>query len=183
MIPQSDPDDLLWERLRVLCGPAPFMLLDAARDPGILPLLAALEPELDMTCLWQGDAAEELADVAPYLVALGPAQVSARLLRAAWGRAWGILLTAGVGFLPLRRQLRRLGLARLPDGEAVYFRFYDPRVLRRFLPICAPDQLAALFEGVDAFLAESEDAGEILQFRRDAAGRLATLSVPLSGSR
>ena len=38
----------------------------------------------------------------------------------------------------------------------MYFRFYDPRVFRMFLPTCDETQLRDFFGGVDFFIAEGE---------------------------
>jgi hypothetical protein len=43
------------------------------------------------------------------------------------------------------------------DGEQLYFRFYDPRVLRVFLPTCDRQQLSDFFGPVDYFVCEDED--------------------------
>ena len=45
------------------------------------------------------------------------------------------------------------------------FRYYDPRVLRKFLPTCTPEQIAAFFGPADSVLIENEDGTELLRFR------------------
>jgi len=45
-------------------------------------------------------------------------------------------------------------LAQLPDGNAVFFRYYDPRVWRVYWPTCTPDEKAKWMEGVEEFIAE-----------------------------
>jgi hypothetical protein len=47
--------------------------------------------------------------------------------------------------------------------QRMYFRFYDPRVLREFMPIATLRQKDDLFEGVEAMLLEDE-TGEMLRF-------------------
>ena len=47
-------------------------------------------------------------------------------------------------------------------GEEVYFRFYDPRVLRVFLPTCSVRQKAELFGEIRSFLLEGP-ASELLE--------------------
>jgi hypothetical protein len=42
------------------------------------------------------------------------------------------------------------------SGERVYFRYYDPRVLRRFLPTCSPRQEEEIFGDIGTFLVEGE---------------------------
>lgn len=48
----------------------------------------------------------------------------------------------------------------------MFFRLYDPRVLRAFLPTCSERQLEELFAGVvSAYVAEGESPGEVHVFR------------------
>jgi hypothetical protein len=77
-----------------------------------------------------------------------------------WGQAWGILLRSPLELDPLRRHLRKFLLAQLPDGEAVFFRFYDPRVWRTYWPSCTPEEQAKWLEGIDEFIAEPAPAVE-----------------------
>ena len=41
-------------------------------------------------------------------------------------------------------------------GKDMYFRLYDPRVLRVFLPTCTPDELTDFFGPIGTFLIESD---------------------------
>jgi len=50
------------------------------------------------------------------------------------------------------------------DGRELYFRFYDPRVLRIFLPTCNAEEAATFFGPVRQFLVEAQDAETLLQF-------------------
>ena len=51
-----------------------------------------------------------------------------------------------------------------PDDskERMYFRYYDPRVLRDFLPLATTRQRTELFGDISVFVLESED-GEVLR--------------------
>lgn len=62
------------------------------------------------------------------------------------------------------------------EADPIYFRFYDPRVLRRFLPVCTPDQLYAFFGPIDYFLFEDEDPAYGVYYWHDN-GILATYRV------
>ncbi len=46
----------------------------------------------------------------------------------------------------------------------MYFRFYDPRVLRIFLPTCDRSQILEFFGPVKIFICEDEDPEHILLF-------------------
>ena len=65
------------------------------------------------------------------------------------------------GLEELRKQFRHFLLAELPDGRMVMFRFYDPRVMRPYLPTCNRDELGLWFSNVNAFVMESEDGRSV----------------------
>ena len=67
-------------------------------------------------------------------------------------------------FGDVRKHLRRFLLVESGTGKQQYFRFYDPRVLRGFLPTCGPRKIEALFEEIEAFALEAEDPGKLLRF-------------------
>jgi hypothetical protein len=167
--------------LRAAAGAPVAMLVDAARDPKILPLLAALEPEVEIACLWQGEAATNLADVAPYLLALAENEAAAGFAARGWGRAWGIFVATPLPLAQLRRGLRRFTLARRGD-EVMQLRLQDPRVLRAVLPSLSAAQLAGLFDGLDALLVEASGGDALLRYRLDR-GALATDRLPLPPAR
>ena len=50
------------------------------------------------------------------------------------------------------------------EGREYFFRFYDSRVLGKFLPTCDRDQLIEFFGPVKYFISEGESAKEAIQF-------------------
>jgi hypothetical protein len=44
------------------------------------------------------------------------------------------------------------------------FRFYDPRVLRAFLPVCKSSELVQFFGPVAAFHCQTEEPGSVVSF-------------------
>jgi hypothetical protein len=142
-----------------------YAILDAARDPLVLALL--LEVEEEHQSLYEGPEGDKLAAAAPYLDAL-PAGSPLRqtLVREGWGKSWGIYLTCPLPFKEVRRHLRHFLLVETEAGKEVYFRFYDPRVLRVYLPTCNAGKLSHLFGEICTFLMESADGLELLRFSR-----------------
>ena len=49
------------------------------------------------------------------------------------------------------------------SGHPMFFRFYDPRVLRTYLPTCTVAELRLIFGPVEAFLLEGEEDDELLE--------------------
>jgi hypothetical protein len=77
----------------------------------------------------------------------------------------------------VREHFRKFLLVKIDGNEGdFYFRFYDPRVLRAFLPTCAPDEAAEFFGPVRLFIAEDSEADRAVTFTltrgRVASGRL-----------
>ncbi|AKT42615.1 DUF4123 domain-containing protein [Chondromyces crocatus] len=144
--------------LRAEAAVAPlYAVLDAARDERILVLLR--ESVERHRSLYEGAPGEPLEDVAPYLVGpLAPdARLLERLVEEGWGKRWGWFCTTPRAFTELRRHLRRFLMVELDEsGQRLYFRFYDPRVMRRFLPTCTPRQEEELFGDILAIFVEGE---------------------------
>lgn len=133
-----------------------YAVLDSARDPRILELLR--ESVEEHHSLYDGIEGETMAHVAPYLVRLPEGSRLLRaLVREGWGRRWGFYLTSPQPFQSVRRHLRRyLMVERHESSERVYFRFYDPAVLRTFLPATTVLQRAELFAGTGEMIFEGE---------------------------
>ena len=141
-----------------------FVVLDGASVPGLLGMLHELQPK--HTCLYRGEIEPDLAEVAPYLVQLEPdAPFTDWVLTEGWGNHWGIFLTTRADFGTVHRHLRKLLIVHDPDGKPLYFRFYDPRVLRVFLPTCEAAELKDIFGGtIRYFMMENETNLELCRF-------------------
>ncbi len=157
-----------------------FAVVDAAADPAVFEHLQHPQREAvsAMQSLYEGAAGQELAPWAPYLLALSPDSPLLRtLLREGWGKAWASYCTAHVPFNELRRHLRRFLMVQMEDGPQVYFRFYDPRVLREFLPTANHAELLYFFGPVQEWLIEGADGETLLRSRCNQDG-LITEALP-----
>jgi hypothetical protein len=145
-----------------------YGVLDAARDEQVLPFLYASGARFQS--LYEGLRGEELALVAPYLASLPPDDPAlTELVERSWGASWGVFLRAPVDLRDLRRHLRRLLRVEL-EGERVLFRFYDPRVLRAYLPTCTGDEAAQVFGPATCFITEGRRGESALRFRATPRG-------------
>ncbi len=141
-----------------------WMIVDGARDRRIFPML--LECHLEYSCLYSGPLHPAMEMAAPYLVQLDyDYRDTHRFIREAWGNSWGIFLRADVGMNTLKRHLRGFLVVGRPDGKRLVFRYYDPRVLRVYLPTCTSQELATVFGPIDCFWMEDEDPDTLLEFR------------------
>lgn len=142
-----------------------YALLDGARDPAVHEWITS--SGAPARCLYIGDLDPALARVAPYLVRLQrTAPPSRALLERAWGDAWGVFVRSTATPEALHRHFRRLLRVRDERGVRMLFRFYDPRVLRTYLPTCRAEELDQMFGPVERFFVEAEEA-HILEFRND----------------
>lgn len=159
----------LWQTREGEPRPRVYGILDAARDERIYPKIWSAANE--SVCLHPGQRAEELAWVSPYLVSLAQGDDLTRwVLETGWGRSWGIFMQSRAAFGELKRHLRALLTVRDEDGKPLFFRYYDPRVLRVYLPTCNADEIRTFFGPVDMFAVESENSRSFLKIARSAKG-------------
>jgi Domain of unknown function (DUF4123)/FHA domain len=147
------------QKLQQLDGPM-FAVVDSSRDDRILILVR--ESVERYQSLYEGVEGEALGHVAPYLVELprGSALLQ-RLVQEGWENRWMSFIEADLSFKEMRRHLRRfLMVADADTRKKMYFRFYDPVVLRSFVPTTTVKQRAEFFGEIKAFFVEDE-AGNV----------------------
>ncbi|WP_085656482.1 DUF4123 domain-containing protein [Pseudomonas sp. B11(2017)] len=161
-------------------APQVYALLDGGRDERIEPMVRSSGAEF--TCLYAGKLEPALSAVAPYLVHLDPHQpFTGALLDAGWGASWGyfVVAPADISLRQLRRHFRTLLKVEDFTGNPLVFRFYDPRVLRAYLPTCLPEERSALFGPCRRFIAETATPGSLIAYpavaSADAGGHVRTL--------
>jgi len=143
-----------------------YAILDAARNDKIYPKL--LETNVPAVCLFRGDKARELAHVAPYLVELDPQGTFTRwLLETGWGKSWGIFAVSSDRLDQLKHHFRSLLTVYDEEGNSLFFRYYDPRVLRVYLPTCNAGEIKTVFGPVGSFVLEDADPSFFLRFLSD----------------
>ena len=155
-----------------------YAVLDGARNEAIHAFTR--EVESPWMYLEDGIVEANYQICAPRVVALEfwPPDTLERFLAQAWGDSWGIFVRTKAEFHVLRRHLRRLTSARLPNGRVAQFRFYDPRVLRVFVPTCTSEELASVFGPIIEISMEAKDPGAARRFRFEA-GHLVNDQVEL----
>ncbi len=156
-----------------------FAIQDAAADSRIYPNLVLAMTE--NACLYEGKIPSVLLEAAPHLVRLAALSPYTRwYVSQGWGRNWGIFAQSKARLAELRRHFQGLMQVRSESGRALTFRFFDPRVLRVYLPTCTAKELAAVFGPVERFFVESAEPGELLRFGLDD-GRLVQTRIALAG--
>lgn len=142
----------LW---REAAGGFAYAVLDGAQNPQLLDMLfGANAPAFE--CLFTGELEPDMACVAPYLVQLESGSAFTDwLLNYGWGLNWGIYLASEKPLRAIWLHLRQFIKIYDPEGVAMYFRFYDPRVLRSALGVLDESQLMQLLQHARLFLAEA----------------------------
>ncbi len=133
-----------------------FFLLDSACMDDEIETAKVMNSVYDS--LYRGSSQEELASVAPYLFQVHrESEMFSWYLAKGWGDSWGVVVIAQEDMKSLHKHFRKFLMVQTEDGEELYFRFYDPRVLRIFLPTCDKGQLQEFFGPVSAYICEDED--------------------------
>jgi len=155
-----------------------FAVLDGASIPDLIPHLYQA-PRPEFACLYRGELEPDIAEVAPYLVRLQPgAPFTEWILTQGWGKHWGIFALTRADLKVTRRHFREFLMVKDPEGKQLYFRFYDPRVLRVFLPTCNAEELEFLFGPIACYMAEDKDQSVLLRFAA-ADGKLTARKMSL----
>jgi hypothetical protein len=107
--------------------------------------------------------------VDPYIFTMQPnTEFSNWFSSTGWGNSWGILFsTANFTLDKLFKHFQKFIVVQTEEGEKPFFRFYDPRVFRIFLPTCDTQQLKEFFGPIQQFICEDEDASFALIFSFD----------------
>ena len=144
-----------------------YAILDGVMVPGLPDRL--YRSALTYECLLAGDLTPAMVHAAPYFVYLPPDNDLADwILTNGFGKNWGIFAHSQSSVVDVRTHLRNLLTAYTEDGNPMMFRYYDPRILRTFLPTCNGGQLKALFGKVDAFFSEDESRQNLVRFQIEA---------------
>lgn len=170
-------ENLLWQRGG---SRSVWMILDGACDRRIYSDL--LNSHLVYSCLYSGTLPYELEVAAPYLVQLEHDDKSTRrLIERAWGESWGVFLRCDARMERLRRHLRTMLVVKTWRGERLVFRYYDPRVLRVYLPTCTQEELKTVFGPIEQFFTEGESASTLNSFEF-TRGKLIRADATLNGA-
>jgi RimJ/RimL family protein N-acetyltransferase len=151
--------DYLWPNGDSLSGPQVHLLVDGARCPDAVSLIR--HGKLEYGCLFSGRLTPRLQAAAPYLVHLAAASpLTLELLSRTWGNSGGILTVAraDVTLDQQRRHFKKFLRVQDEGGRVLQFRFYDPRVLRIYLPTCTMEELQRFFGPVTRIVMEAQDS-------------------------
>lgn len=165
-----------------------FAIVDAARGydathqkagtSRILQLLSRLDQPYQSLYGTITNQLDPLANYGPWLVQIDLDSVLLdELLEQGWGQAWGIYCITRQTMPEVRRRLQHAVLAEIEPKLRAYFRFYDPRVLRTFLPTCDAEQARLFLEESEIYLEDSNQRFLTRFYLTDGAVRSERLAV------
>lgn len=140
-----------------------YAVLDGASVPDLPVKL--YEMGATNICLYQGDIPADLVYVAPYLVQLPfGSSFTEWLLSEYWGKHWGIFAQSPLSLKEVRKHFRLLLTVYDDKGNPMLFRYYDPRVLGRFLKTCQEEELELMFDKVRYYFVETPEEVQLSRF-------------------
>ncbi|MBZ9785795.1 DUF4123 domain-containing protein [Pseudomonas sp. REP124] len=115
-------------------GISRYLLLDGASIDSLPTRLYRLDSSPTIEWLYHGTPYRALFDVGPALVVLRADSPLEKAFMDHWQHDAGVMLESDAPMLELAEYLRSLLHARVRGGASLLFRYYDPRVMRHWLP-------------------------------------------------
>ncbi len=144
-------------------GAKVYAIIDAASCPDLEAKFKEHGPEHE--CLFAGKLKQDVAQAAPYVALLEPkSDFTQWVISEGWGQHWGIFAAAPMELKFMHRQLRKYLMVRNPENTPVYFRYYDPRVFRVYLPTCTAQEADHIYGQTLWFAMETADGIGLLRF-------------------
>ena len=165
----------LWHNHEQLGEPIVYALLDGARNKKIHPLLD--ESGHAFSCLIEGKLDYGMTLASPYMMRLQKdADFTRTLIQHAWGNSWGLFAITYKPATLIKVRNHCKDILHVQDeetGRKLFFRYYDPRVLRIFLPTYTEsDDLLELFGPIMSYTMENETATGLIQFTLKKEGEV-----------
>jgi hypothetical protein len=131
-----------------------WAVLDACDSPDVQEKVEQLGATKAVS-LYKGKGETDYWAIAPYL-ARADEELLKWIKETLWTEPWGFFAEATSDLEKLRTHFRRFLTVQGPGGKKMYFRFYDPRVLRTFLKSSDEAELMEFFGPVERMVVESE---------------------------
>ena len=129
---------------------------------------------------YSNDVPDSLKAAGPVLYQLRKDNaLSAWIITQGYQNNWFILFPSlGQTMIDLRRHFKRFAMVESPEGKAMYFRYYDPRVMRNYIPSCNEEERRYIFAKLSCFWAQSPTANSYVQLNNDGSEKSITLTEP-----
>ncbi|MEP7279638.1 MAG: DUF4123 domain-containing protein [Bacteroidota bacterium] len=142
---------------------ANLILIDAAVTGHTIGEGKALNEQF--VSLYRGLDDEDIEQVGPYLFSFSAGSAFAHwVIDRVWGGRTGVLIKSSAGLEECLLHFQQHLFKKDGRGKDQYFRFYDPRVLKTYLPACDKNELAGFFGPVEKFIMEGESSEEAVEY-------------------
>jgi hypothetical protein len=148
-----------YEDLRALARQGSLRAVLESVDAPAVPRKARQLGEERALSLFKGLPEERNWALAPWLVALDE-ETLGWVRTTLWsGASWGVLFESAQALEDLRRHFRPWVVVEDPNGDEMYFRFYDALVLKAFLASASHEEALAFFGSVTRFFGVFDEPG------------------------
>lgn len=146
-----------------------FGIFDSARNVDFIKNL--VPGDVKYRSLFQGTMFEQSSVLSGYLVECKKESPLFRWMTTkAWSKGCCIYLTSMSSFDELFSHFQKFNRVRMENDKVVLFRYYDPEVLRAWLPGCSRIELDTFYgETVATLFTENEDSDFINVYNRSTA--------------
>lgn len=135
-----------------------WAVLDACDSPDVPEKVEELGSTKAVS-LYRGKGESEFWAIAPYLASVDE-ELLTWIKETLWAEPWGFFAEGPSDLEKLRGHFRKFLTVEDPHGKKMYFRFYDPRVLRTFLRSADEEGLREFFGPVERMLVGPEGGGQ-----------------------
>jgi len=152
--------------------PDVYAILDGGRDRRIFNMVHNSQLEYKSMC--PGEGSYVLQRASPHIVKLEQENpLTLKIIDQGWGTSWCIFLIshAPSAFNRVRYNCEKITFVSDPAGQKLLFRYYDPRIMRVFLPTCTHEEAALIFGPVDEIAMEGEDSRQMIRFSLSETAR------------
>lgn len=159
-----------------------YMIIDAAQDSRIYPTIRAAKRTF--SCLYDGwSTPEPLKSVAPYMLKVRKAdEFTLWCLMEGFKKSWLLFFAAPEKTLDdMRLHFKRLSFVKSSQGKKMLFRYYDPRVLRTYIPTCTTEERQFIFKDIQSFWI-AEERNKLGSTTNEIFDFSTTVEVPAPGS-
>ena len=148
-----------------------YAVVDACQAPELIDLARSKYGQPNRM-LFKGKAAvlEEVELFAPFFISIDPETDFLDHWITYWGKNAGVLFTSSAEPIRIFRHLRKIFVVEDETGQEHFFRFYDPRVLRVYLPTCTREELRKFFGPIQAFYLDGKAPSKLVKFWVESEG-------------
>ena len=136
-----------------------YAVVDSVDAPGIAEKAKELGTA-GAASLFCDSAEEEFWSVSPFLFRVEQPTLQ-WIAETLWQQPWGVFVMSKSSMDEVRDHMRKFLVVLLPDGERWFFRFYDPRILKVYLPACNEAELQVFYGPVRAFAMKTPEEEQL----------------------